>query len=68
MPFGDPPEADPGLNPLPHTMEGASSSCDPRPTSNQYSLLQCTSLLLKLDELCAVSEATCPDVICIVES
>jgi len=29
---GESPEAD-GLNPLSHTMEGASSHCDPRPTS-----------------------------------
>ena len=66
---GESPEAD-GLNPLSHTMEGASSHCDPRPTSKPVHILyyNARSLLPKFDELCAVAEATCPDVICIVES
>jgi len=74
-PFGDvpsggqSPEAD-GLNPLSHTMEGASSHCDPKSTSKPVHILyyNARSLLPKFDELCAVAEATCPDVICIVES
>ena len=46
-------------NPLPHTMEGASSRCDHRPTLKSVLILyyNAISLLPKFDEPCAVAEA-----------
>ena len=47
------------INPLPHTMEGASSRCDRRRTLKSVHILyyNAISLLPKFDERCAVAEA-----------